>query len=41
MSINDDRRIQSMDSIEPYVYGMSQELIHEKGEIKCINIIKQ
>ena len=33
--------MQSTDSIEMYVYGTSRDLINEKEEIKCNNIIKQ
>ena len=31
----------STDSIETYGYGMSKDLVKEKEEIKCNNIIKQ
>ena len=41
LSANDDKRIQSIDSIKRYVYGTNKELIHKREEIKCINIIKQ
>ena len=41
MSANDDKRIQSIDSIEIYAYGRSKYLICKKEEIKCNNIIKQ
>ena len=33
--------MQSFDSIETYVYGMSRDLVSEKEEIKCSNIIKR
>ena len=33
--------MQSIDLIETYEYGMRQDLISEKEEIKCNNIIKQ
>ena len=33
--------MQSIDSIETYAYGMSKDLVSEKGEIKYNNIIKQ
>ena len=33
--------IQSIDSIEIYAYGMRKDLVSEKEEIKCNNIIKQ
>ena len=41
LSLNDDKRIQSIDSIETYAYGRSKDLLSEKKEIKCNNIIKQ
>ena len=40
LSSNDDKRMQSFDSIETYAYGMSKDLVSEKEEIKCNNIIK-
>ena len=33
--------MQSIDSIETYVYGKSKDLVSEKEEIKCNNIIKR
>ena len=33
--------MQPIDSIETYEYGTSKDLISEKEEIKCNNIIKQ
>ena len=33
--------MQSIDSIETYAYGTSKDLVGEKDEIKCNNIIKQ
>ena len=33
--------MQSFDSTEPYAYGTSKDLIKEKEEIKCKNIIKR
>ena len=36
---NDDKRTQSIDLIETYAYGTSKDLISEKKEIKCNNII--
>ena len=41
LSSNQDKRIQSIDSIETYVYGMSKDLVCKKVEIKCNNTIKQ
>ena len=40
LSSNDDRKMQSIDSIETYAYGTSKDLVSEKEEIKCNNIIK-
>ena len=41
LSSNDDKRIQSIDSIETYAYATSKNLISDKEEIECSNIIKQ
>ena len=38
---NDDNRMQFIDSIETYAYGTSEDLVSEKEEIKCNNIIKR
>ena len=40
LSSNDDKRMQSIDSVETYAYGTSKDLVSEKEEIKCNNIIK-
>ena len=40
LSSNDDKRMQSIDSIETYEYGTSKDLESEKEEIKRNNIIK-
>ena len=32
--------MQSIDSIETYAYGTSKDLVSEKKDIKCSNIIK-
>ena len=40
LSSNDDKRIQSVDSIETYAYGTSEDLVSQKEEIQCNNIIK-
>ena len=40
ISSNDDKRMQSVDSIVRYAYGTSKDLVSEKEEIKCNNIIK-
>ena len=37
---NDDKRIQSIDSIETYSYGTSKHLVCKKEEIKCNDVIK-
>ena len=39
-SSNDDKRIQSIDLIDTYAYGISKDLVSDKEEIKCSNIIK-
>ena len=41
LSSNDDKRMQSIDSIETYAYGMRKDLVREKEDIKCKNIIKR
>ena len=41
LSSNNDKRVQSNDSIETYAYGMSKELLWKKKKHKSINIIKQ
>ena len=38
---NDDKRMYSIDSIETYAYGTRKDLVSEKEDIKCNNIIKQ
>ena len=35
------KEMQSIDLIETYAYGTSKDLVSEKEEIKCNNIIKQ
>ena len=40
LSSNIDKRMQSIDSIETYAYGLSKELVSEKEVIKYNNIIK-
>ena len=40
MSANNDKRIQSIDSVERYAYETNEEKIHRKEEIKCNNIIR-
>ena len=41
LSSNDDKTMKSIDSIETYAYGMSKDLVSEKEEAKCNNIVKQ
>ena len=38
---SDDKRMQSIDSIETDSYGASKDLVSEKEEIKCNNKIKR
>ena len=38
---NDDKTMQSIDLIETNAYGTSKNLVSEKEEIKCENIIKR
>ena len=41
LSSKDDKTMQSTDSRETYAYGTSKDLVSEKEEIKCSNIIKR
>ena len=41
LSLNDDKRMQSIDLIETYPYWTSKDLVSDKEEIKCNNIIKR
>ena len=38
---NDDKRIQSIDLTKTYAHETSKDLVSEKEEIKCNDIIKQ
>ena len=40
LSSNDDKGVQSIDSIKTYAYGMTKDLVSQKEEIKCSNIMK-
>ena len=40
-SLNDGKRMQSIDSIETYTYGLEKILPVKKTEIKCNNLTKQ
>ena len=41
VSSNEDKRMQSIDSIETYAYGRSKDAVNKKREIRCNNIIKR
>ena len=41
LNSNDDKRMQSIDSLETYANGTRKDLVSEKEEIKCNIIIKQ
>ena len=41
LSSNDNKRTQSIYSIEIYAHGTSKDLVCKKEEIKCNNIKKQ
>ena len=41
LSANNDKRIQSANSIETYLYGTRENLVRIKEMIKCNNRIKQ
>ena len=41
LSSDDDKRMQSVDSLDAYVYGISNNLICKKETSKCNSIIKQ
>ena len=40
LSSNDDRRIQSIDSIETYEFGTRKDLVSDKEGIRYNNMIK-
>ena len=41
LSSNNDKRIQSIDSIKTYAHQKRKDLVCTEEEIKCNNIIKQ
>ena len=41
ISSNDDKRMQSIDSIETYAYGTNKDLVSAKEEVKCSSVIKR
>ena len=38
---NDDKIMQSVDSIEKYLYGTSKDVVSEKEKVKCNSMIKR
>ena len=40
LSLNDDKRMQLIDSIEIYACGINKDLVSDKEEIKYNNVIK-
>ena len=41
LNSNDEKRMQSTDSVEISAYGISKDLVSEKEEIKGNNLLKQ
>ena len=41
LSSSDDKRMQSIDSIETFAYGTSKDLVYKKEKIKRNNIIQK
>ena len=41
LSLSNNKRMQSIDSIETYTYGTRKNLVSTKEENKCNNIINQ
>ena len=41
LSSNDDKTMQSIDSIGTYAYGTCKDLVSEKEETKCNDTIKR
>ena len=39
LSLNDDKRMQSIDSIETYLHGMSEDIIWKQEKISNVSII--
>ena len=39
--LNGDKRMQSISSIKTFAYGTSKDLVSDKEEFKCNNIIKR
>ena len=37
LNANEDKRIQSIDSIKTYAYETNEEIVHKNGGTKCIN----
>ena len=41
LTSNDDKIMQSIDSIEKYLYGTSKDVVSEKEKVKCNSMIKR
>ena len=41
LTSNDDKRIQSIDSMGTNAYAMSKDQVSEKEEIQCNNVMKR
>ena len=41
LSSNNDKRMQPIDSVEVFAYGMSKDLVSEKEENKCNKTIQK
>ena len=41
LSSNDDKRMQSIDSVETHAYGMSRDIVCKREKIKLTDIIKR
>ena len=41
LSSNNNKTIQSINSLETYAHGTKKDLIRKKEQIKCTNLIKQ
>ena len=41
LSSNIDKRMQSIDLIETYAYGINKDILRKKEEINCNNITKK
>ena len=41
LTSNDDKIMQSIDSIEKYLYGTSKDVVSEKEKVKCNSMMKR